>query len=54
MYISDFRWVKVVEKLVGEMQRIAFCLLLSVCVCVCMSHLWMPGKRLEIKTSFFF
>ena len=48
------------------MQRIAFCLMLSscvrlsvcvcacVCVCVCMLRLWMPGKRFEIETSFFF
>ena len=52
----------------GEMQRIAFrlmpsscvrvCVCVSVCVCVCvllcMPRLWTPGKRFEIETSFFF
>ena len=39
----------------GEMQRIAFRLMLSSCVCVsvCMPRLWTPGKRFEIETSFF-
>ena len=43
-------------QLLGEMQRIAFRLLLPscVCVCVCLSVsvcLWTPGKRFEIETS---
>ena len=49
----------------GEMQRIAFHLMLSSCVCVCiclscvcvfvcMPRLWTSGKRFEIVTSFFF
>ena len=41
----------------GEIQRIAFRLLLSSCVSECVSeymlHLWMPGKRLEIDVVFF-
>ena len=48
----------------GEMQRIAFRLLLSTCVCVsmcvcvcvseCMPRLWTPGKRYEVETSFIY
>ena len=40
----------------GKMQRIAFRLLLSTCVCVSvcvLPHLWTPGKRFEVETSFF-
>ena len=44
----------------GEMQRIAFRLMLSSCVCVCVclsvcvyTALWTSGIRLEIETSFF-
>ena len=46
----------------GEMQRIAFRLMLSSCVCmclcvcvsVCMLRLWMPEKRFEIESSIYF
>ena len=50
----------------GEMQRIAFrlmpssCVCVYVCVCVCVSvcvcvpHLWTSGKRFEIEMPFFF
>ena len=41
------------HRFLGEMQRIAFCLMLSsVCVSVRMPRLWMPGKRFEIETVF--
>ena len=50
------------DRFLGEMQRIAFRLMLSSCVCVCvclsvcvcMPRLWTSGKRLEIETSFSF
>ena len=49
----------------GEMQRIAFRLMLSSCVCVCVCvclcvclglcvYIWTSGKRFEIETPFFF
>ena len=46
----------------GEMQRIAFRLMLSSCVCVCVClpvcvcvpRLWTSGKWFEIETSFLF
>ena len=38
--------------ILGEMQRIAFRLMLS--TCVCRPRLWTPGKQFEIETSFFF
>ena len=62
----DNKLFKLQSLFLGEMQRIAFRLLLSTCVCVCVSvcvcvcvcvsmpRLWMPGKRFEIETSFFF
>ena len=50
---------RLISAFLGEMQRIAFRLMLSscvcvcVCVCVCMPRLWSSGKRLEIETPFF-
>ena len=43
----------------GEMQRIAFRLMLSscvcvLCVCVCVPRLWTSGKQYKIETPFFF
>ena len=46
----------------GEMQRMAFrlmlsscvCLCVCLCMCVCMTRFWTPGKRFEIEISFFF
>ena len=42
-------------QLLGETQRIAFRLLLStcVCLCVCMPHLWTPGNGLRYRRRFF-
>ena len=52
------------HQFLGEMQRIAFRLMLSSCVsvcvsvclsvCVCMPRLWTSGKRFEIEMPFFF
>ena len=42
----------VLYELLGEMQRIAFRLMLPscVCLCVCMPRLWTSEKRFEIET----
>ena len=48
------------KSFLGEMQRTAFRLLISSCVCVCLSvcvcmpRLWTSGKWFEIETSFFY
>ena len=52
-----------IARFLGEMQRVAFrlmllscecvCVCVSVCLSVCMPRLWTLGKWFEIETSFF-